>query len=177
MQQPNIKTLGLIAGGTAAAIVLYKLASFLGLIKSKQEKQNEADEVKLVTGAAADVSKVDLKNGSLALSPNYLFTIYKKIQADYKSKGKTAPKISTFYGPYKYSELATLAYDSKGTFKDNMSQFYGVINTLQTQMQISFLSNLFFKIYGRDLLNYFLSFTNTEERAQLYTMIKNKKLY
>jgi hypothetical protein len=42
---------------------------------------------------------------------------------------------------------------------------------------VSFLSNLFFKIYGRDLLNYFLSFTNTEERSQLYTMIKNKKLY
>lgn len=177
MNKPDIKTLGLIAAGTAGAIVLYKLASFLGLIKTKQEKENEANETKLVTGAAADSSKVDLKNGSLALSPNYLYTIYKKIQADYKAKNKTAPKLSSFYGPYNYSELATLAYDSKGNFKDNMSQFYGVINTLQTQIQISFLSNLFFKIYGRDLLNYFLSFTNTEERAQLYTMIKNKKLY
>lgn len=177
MQQINIKKIGVIAAGTAGAIVLYKLASFLGLIKSKTEKENENNEIKLVTGATADVTKIDPKNGSLALSPNYLFTIYKKIQSDYKKQGKTAPKLSSFYGHYNYSELATLAYDSKGTFKDNMSQFYGVINTLQTQLQISFLSSLFFKIYGRDLLNYFLSFTNTEERAQLYKIIQNKKLY
>ena len=177
MEKPNIKNIGIIAGGIAGALILYKLADFLGLIKSKQEKQQESDEINLVTNANADSSKLNTKNGSLSLSPNYLNTIYKQVQADYKKKGKTAPKLSTFLGPYKYSELATLAYDSKGTFKDNMPQFFGVINTLQSQLQISFLSNLFFKIYGRDLLNYFLSFTNTEERAQLYAIIKNKKLY
>ena len=101
MEKPNIKTIGIIAGGIAGAIVLYKLADFLGLIKSKQEKQIESDEINLVTNATADSSKLNTKNGSLSLSPNYLQTIYKQIVLDYQKKGKTAPKMSAFLGPYK----------------------------------------------------------------------------
>lgn len=177
MKTPDIKTVGIIAGGAAAAIVLYKLASFLGLIKSKAEKEAEANEGKLTTGASADVTKIDLKNGSLSLSPNYYYTIYKKITADYKAKGKQAPKSSAFLGAYKYSELCTEVYNAKGKFNDNEAALFGVFTQLQTQMQIYFLSNLFYKIYKVDLLNFILGFTNTEERAQLYTIIKNKKLY
>jgi len=177
MQTPSIKTVGIIAAGTAAAIVLYKLGSFLGVFKTKAEKDAEANEGKLTTGAAADVTKIDLNNGSLSLSPNYFYTIYKKILIDYKAKGKQAPKASAFLGPYKYSELCTDLYNSKGLFNDNEAALYGVFTQLNTQIQISFLSNLFYKIYKVDLLNYILNFTNTQERAQLYTTIKNKKLY
>jgi hypothetical protein len=177
MQAPSTKTVFTIAAAAAGAIVLYKLADFLGLIKSKEQKEAEANENKLVTGASADINKVDLNNGSLALSPNYYYTIYKKIQSDYKKAGKSAPKASSFLGPYKYAELATNVWDSKGTFNDQEDKLYGVFTQLQSQLQISFLSNLFYKIYKRDLLNFILNFTNTEERAQLYTIIKNKKLY
>jgi len=177
LKTPDIKTIGVIAAGTAGAIILWKLASFLGLIKSKEEKEAEANESKLTAGAGADVTKIDLNNGSLSLSPNYFYTIYKRIVQDYQKKGKEAPKASTFLGPYKYSELCTALYNAKGTFNDNEAALYGVFTQLQTQIQISFLSNLFYKIYKVDLLNYILGFTNTAERAQLYTTIKNKKLY
>lgn len=177
MKTPDIKTIGVIAGGTAAAIILYKLASFLGLIKSKAEKEAEANEGKLTAGANADVTKIDLNNGSLSLSPNYFYTIYRQIGKDFSKKGKQAPPASAYLGAHKYSELCTAIKNAKGTFNDDEAALFGVFTQLQTQIQISFLSNLFYKIYKVDLLNFILGFTNTEERAQLYTIIKNKKLY
>jgi hypothetical protein len=168
---------GLVVAGIAASLVLYKLGSFLGLFKSKEEKEQAATENKLLTGATADVTKIDLKNGSLCLSPNYYFTIYNQIVKDYKKQNRTAPKSSFFLGQHKYSELVTEIYNSKGTVKDDMPRVFGVFTQLNSQIQIAFLSNLFYKIYKRDLLNFFLSYTNTEERAQLYKIISSKKLY
>ena len=166
-----------IAIGIGAAIVLYKLAYFLGLIKSKQEKEQEKSATALETGASASTDKIDLKNGSLALSPNYVSTIGKKILADFKKSGKKQPDLKTFWGAYSYRDLSKQLYDAKGVFNDDEDALFGVFRTLNTQFQISFLSNYFYKLYKKDLLSYILGFTNTEERAKLYDIIINKKLY
>jgi hypothetical protein len=169
-----ILNIALIGG---LGLVAYKLADFLGIIKSKEQKAAEAAEAALTTGSTANPNILDLKNGSLALTPNYLQTIYKKITADYKAKNKTAPKLSSFIGNYPYTDLVKTMYEAKGMFNDNEDALYGVLNNLQTQLQISFLSNYFFKTYKKDLLSYILSYTNTEERAKIYNTIINKKLY
>ena len=173
------KTLNLtrIAIGIGAAIVLYKLADFFGLIKSQQEKEQEKSATALETGSSASTDKIDLNNGSLALSPNYVSTIGKKILADYKKAGKKAPDLKLFWGKYSYDQLSKQVYNAKGIFNDDEDSLFGVFRTLNTQFQIAFLSNYFYKLYKKDLLSYILGFTNTEERAKLYDIIKNKKLY
>lgn len=169
-----ILNIALIGG---LGLVAWKLADFLGIIKSKEQKAAEAAENALLTGGTASPTILNPKNGSLALTPTYLQTIYLQVKKDCVKNRKPIPKLSTLIGNYQYTDLAKQMYDAKGMFNDNEDALYGVLNNLQSQIQISFLSNYFYKTYKKDLLNYILSYTNTEERAKIYNTILNKKLY
>ena len=60
---------------------------------------------------------------------------------------------------------------------DTEEKVYGVFRLLKSQMQNSYLVYRFYELYKIDLLEYLKTFMNTEQLAQVQTIIKNKPIY
>lgn len=76
-----------------------------------------------------------------------------------------------------YAALCLKIYDSKGFFSDDPDRVNGVFMQLNSKAQISYLSNVFNKIFDKDLLTYLQQFLNNTEQTKIYNIIKNKPLY
>ena len=76
-----------------------------------------------------------------------------------------------------YGVLCIQIKESKGIFLDDPEIINGVFQKLNSKAQISFLSNVFLKMYNLDLLSYLKNFLNSEEQTKIYKIIKNKPLY
>ena len=61
--------------------------------------------------------------------------------------------------------LASNIYNAAGYFNDNEEAVYGVFRQLTYKTQLSWLSYIFYKQYGEDLLQYLKSFMNSDELA------------
>jgi len=97
----------------------------------------------------------------------------KEISDDFKQIAKLK-KLS--FVEQTYAVLCIKIKDSKGVFKDDINNLNGIFTSLKSKAQISFLSNVYFNLYGEDLFTYMTTYTNTEEQTKIYKIIKNKPL-
>ena len=63
--------------------------------------------------------------------------------------------------------LAKQLYDASGIFNDNEEAVYGVFRQLTYKTQVSWLSYIFYKQYGEDMLQYLKSFMSNDELSTL----------
>ena len=77
-------------------------------------------------------------------------------------KGKKGAKILTTNVA---RDMSKRIYNAAGTFNDNEEAVYGVFRQLTYKTQLSWLSYMFYKQYGEDLLQYITNFMNADELA------------
>jgi hypothetical protein len=138
MDEKTLKILQVIA----ALIVVYLIYK---LIKSVGQKLNIVDDENDETAAVLTADKGNI------FSPNYW-------------KKKKSPKLLTTDSA---RDMAKRLYNSSGLFNDNEEAVYGVFRQLTYRTQVSWLSYIFYKTYGEDLLQHLKSFMNSDELATL----------
>lgn len=179
----NIVNIGLLIAGF---LVVRKVLTTLGIVKTAQEQQEEKEAGNLEAGSEKQVTKVDTSKPELALNPNY----WRTIMQDYKKrilKGAEIGKDRTnkIFNPNLSNKktfvenINRAAFDvknSKGIFNDNEDALYNVFQNMKNQVQISYLADTFQKLNNKDMASYIKGFTNEEERAKIFRIIKNKPL-
>ena len=71
--------------------------------------------------------------------------------------------------------IAKVIYDAKGLFNDNEAAIYGAFQALTYKTQVSFLAEVFFNIYKQSLYGFLQNVLNTEELAQVATIVNKLK--
>jgi hypothetical protein len=66
--------------------------------------------------------------------------------------------------------------NSKGLFNDDEDALYNIFTKLKSQFAISYVADQFGKQTNKNMFNYIKGFTNSEEQAKLYNILKNKPL-
>lgn len=131
----------LIGGGLVLAFLGGKaIFQKLGLVQTTEEKLEEQE----------------IKTQQQQLSTGNYF------DPDFYKKGGTGTLLLTVSGA---TNLAKIIYDAKGIINDDEAAVYGVFQSLKTRSQVSFLAEVFFKIYKKSLLAYLQSFLNDSELA------------
>lgn len=120
----------------------YKLLQKIGLVKTAAD------------AAAANAA-------SSLQTANYFST-------DFYKKGGAGTMILTAEAS---DYLAKAVYDSKGWFNDDEDKLYGVFKSLKTKSQVSFLADVFYQKYRRDMISYISSFLNDSELYKLKNII------
>lgn len=185
MKAPDTKTILNITLVIAIIVVGKKIGEKLGLFSTKQDEQ----AAELEQGSTGDTETVNQQNPALALNPNYYKTIGKEYNIKQKkankpilSKEQTLKLLSI--QPSIYPNLWNLQLDrvvfdirnSKGTFDDNETALFGKFQQMKSQFMISYVSEIFLKRYNKDMWSYISDFTNSDEQAKIYNIIKNKPL-
>lgn len=67
--------------------------------------------------------------------------------------------------------LAKSVYDSKGYFNDDEDKLFGVFKSLKTKSQVSYLADIFYQKYRRDMITYIRSFLNDNEMLTLKNIV------
>jgi hypothetical protein len=172
----------------AAFLAGKKILEALGILKTKEEKEQEVQVEVLEEGTSQDQTQLQTK-ANLALTPNYFTTVLKfLLSKNPKFKTQTeAVKLETIknYMKLYIGDVNTYLNYAKDISKskqvwylpDTEEKVYGVFRLLKSQMQISYLTYRFYELYKIDLLNYLKTFMNTEQLAQVQTIIKNKPIY
>lgn len=121
---------GLIAkvaiAGLAYIGIVHPLLKAVGLFKSKEEKAQEQLAQQNATSTASP------------FNPNYY-------------KGKPGAALLTRAAA---TSLADSLYSGLGFFNDKEATIYGVFRQLKAKTQVSFLADVFFQKYQRDLYGY-----------------------
>ena len=138
MEDKTIKTLEIVIG----ILIIYMVYKFFLSIGQKLNIIDDEQDV-------AATSLVEDKGN--IFSPNY-----------WKNK-KNAKVLTTSSA----RALAKNLYDASGVFNDNEEAVYGVFRQLNYKTQVSWLSYIFYKQYGEDMLQYLKSFMNNDELATL----------
>ena len=179
-----IKNVIYIGGAVVGFIVVKKLLETLGIIQTAQERANEIKSGNLEQGSTGDTSTVNPSNPALALNPNYWKTILVYLAKKRKIKTVPAQEIGKLLNPgpsanflTSFENWAGRVYSSKGFFNDDESRLYDIFQNMKSQIQVSYLSLTFSQKYKKDMLDYIKGFTNEEERAKIYDIIRNKALY
>ena len=182
-----IKNVIYIGGAIVGLIVVKKILETIGVLKTAEEKLAEQKSGNLETGSTGDTSTIDKSNPALSLNPNYYKTIFSyinKLRAQKKLSKLTGDQIGKILGNQMggnfltaFKNYAGRIYQSKGIFNDDESRLYSVFQAMPTQLQISYLSSVFTQQYKKDMLDYIKGFTNEEERAKIFDIVKNKPLY
>jgi hypothetical protein len=189
-QSKNINTVQILNIGILIAAFLAgkKLLEFFGVIKTKEEKEQEVQKEVLEEGSSKDQTQIQTKS-NLALTPNYFTTIIKfLLSKNPKFKTQTKEQQSATIKNYlklyigdvnTYLNYAKDIYSANKVWflPDTEEKVFGVFRLLKSQMQISYLTYRFYELYKIDLLNYIKTFMNTRQLAQVQTIIKNKPLY
>lgn len=74
-------------------------------------------------------------------------------------------------------QLVNDLWDAKGVFNDNEEAVYGIFRSLSTKSQVSFLSERFYNIKGKDLIQWLNGFLSTEELAKIYNIVQKLPKY
>lgn len=190
MNTKNIDTkqlfnIGLLLG---AFLVGKKLLETFGILKTAEEKEQEEKVKTLEEDSGGDQTTINTK-ANLSLTPNYFMTIF-KYQLNKNPKFKTYTQsqkdaaIKVYVKNYlgdtaAYLKLAEIISKSKSVwyYPDSEEKALGVFRLLKSQAQISYLSYRFFELYKTDMLEFLKTFMNTEQLAQVQSIIKNKPLY
>jgi len=179
-----IKNVIYIGGALVGFIVVKKILETLGIIKTAQETANEVKSGSLEQGSTGDTSTVNPANPALSLNPNYWKTLLVYLAKKRKVKTVPAEEIKKLLNPGPSGNFVTSMdnwagriYQSKGLFNDDESKLYDIFQNMKSQVQVSFLAQSFSQKYKKDMLDYIKGFTNEEERAKIYDIIKNKALY
>lgn len=133
----NKKEIIEIVIGVIIIFLVYKVA------KSMLQKLNLVADEKDEAAASLVEDKGNI------FSPNYW-------------KGKKGAKILTTNVA---RDMSKRIYNAAGTFNDNEEAVYGVFRQLTYKTQLSWLSYMFYKQYGEDLLQYISNFMNADELA------------
>lgn len=181
----QILNIGLLIG---AFLVGKKLLETFGVLKTTEEKAQEEQVKTLEEGTSADQTTIQ-QNANLALTPNYFATIT-RYQLEKTKNYKTFSKeqklalakkyIQSYIGdPTIYLKYADDVARSKNVWwlPDSEEKTFAVFRLLKSQQQISYMAYRFYEKYKIDLLEYLKTFMNTEQLAQVQTIIKNKPLF
>lgn len=185
MKAPDTKTILNITLVIAIIVVGKKIGEKLGLFGTKQDEQaSELEE-----GSTGNTEVVNQQNPSLALNPNYWQTIGKEYNIKQQkankpilnkdSIGKLLSIQPSVYPNYWNLQLDRVVFDirnSKGLFDDNETALYGQFQKMKSQFMISYVASVFLKRYNKDMWSYITDFTNSDEQAKIYNIIKNKPL-
>lgn len=120
----------------------YKLLQKIGLVKTAAD-------------AAASNAAASLQNANY-FSPDY-----------YKTGGAGTLILTAAASDF----LAKSIYDSKGIFNDDEDKLFGVFKSLKTKSQVSFLAEVFYRKYKRDMIAYINSFLNDKEMLTLKNIV------
>lgn len=183
MKAPDTKTILNITLVIAIIVIGKKLGQKFGLFETKQDKKAE----NLEQGSTTDAQIVVASNPALSLNPNYFKTIAKEYNAKQIKLNKAQLTGADFtkllsIAPSVYPNLWNLQLDkvvfdirnSKGIFNDNETALYNKFQIMKSQFMISYVANLFQKSYNKDMFSYIQEFTNNDEQAKIYNIIKNK---
>lgn len=186
-----ILTGGLIIGGF---LIGRKLLQSIGVLKTAQEQKAAEDSTAATAGSETQIETIDKNpNPGYALNVRYWQTILKnavqnKKIPNYNTLNAEQKKAfeNKYFNPYGSSSnqnytivltnLAKQIFDSKSLYNDNEDQLNGAFQAAKNQAQISLISGLFMNTFKRDMWSYITSFTNDEERAKIYNIIKGKPL-
>ena len=181
----QILNIGLLIG---AFLVGKKLLETFGILKTTEEKAQEEQVKTLEEGTSADQTQIQ-QNANLALTPNYFMTILKftlNKNPQYKNGSKeTKTALAKKYiqanigDPTIYLKYAEDIAKAKNVWwlPDSEEKAFAVFRLLKSQQQISYMAYRFYEKYKIDLLEYLKTFMNTEQLAQVQTIIKNKPLF
>jgi hypothetical protein len=181
----QILNIGLLIG---AFLVGKKLLETFGILKTTEEKAQEQQVQTLEEGTSADQTTIQQK-ANLSLTPNYFTTISRYQLANtknYKALSKEqklalAKKYIQLYigDPTIYLKYAEDIAKAKNVWwlPDSEEKAFAVFRLLKSQQQISYMAYRFYEKYKIDLLEYLKTFMNTEQLAQVQTIIKNKPLF
>lgn len=181
----QILNIGLLIG---AFLVGKKLLETFGILKTKEEQQQQEEAKTLDENASADQTTVD-KNKNLALTPNGFATIFKYVLSQnpkyktYNKEQQTATAriyFDKYIGePNIYLKYAQDIGKAKNVWylPDTEEKAYAVFRLLKSQQQISYMVYRFYELYKIDLLTYLKTFMNTEQLAEVQSIIKNKPLF
>lgn len=185
MKAPDTKTILNITLVIAIIVVGKKIGEKFGLFETKEDVKAE----NLEQGSTGNTAIVDKTNPALALNPNYYNTIAKEYNIKQKKANKPILTKDDFtkllsIQPSVYPNLWNLQLDkvvfdirnSKGVFDDNETALYNKFQIMKSQFMISYVANLFQKAYNKDMWSYIQEFTNNDEQAKIYNIIKNKPL-
>lgn len=182
-KQNNILFFGGLAIG---GIFLYKIGTALGLIKTAEEKANEEDAYKLTAQSNADASKINIANPMLSFNPNYWTTIIKQWQKQNNKTAVTVGELNKLLNPIVNGKTYNInlaaycdrVYNAKKIWfrPDTEADVFGVLRSLKNQAQLSKMASVFLEYYKTDLLEYIKSFMNDAQQAQVYNIVKTKKL-
>jgi len=120
----------------------YKFLQKIGLVKTNKEVTDENNVNNLIVNNAFD--RTFWKQGG----PGTL--ILTAISADY---------------------LVKSVYDSKGWFNDDEDKLYGVFKGLKTKSQVSYLSDIFWNKYKKDMISFIMGFLSNSDLVKLYNII------
>lgn len=185
MKAPDTKTILNITLVIAIIVVGKKLGQKFGLFTTKEDVKAE----NLEQGSTGDTEVIDKTNPALSLNPNYYKTIAKEYNTKQIKLKKPQLKAADFtkllsIQPSVYPNLWNLQLDkvvfdirnSKGIFDDNETALFSKFQMMKSQFMISYVSNLFQKMYNKDMWSYIQEFTSNDEQAKIYNIIKNKPL-
>lgn len=159
-------------------ILIKKGLEIFQIIDTQEEREQAAAATALQEGTEQPSSSGQTlittlpNNPSLAVNPNYFITIYKYYVLKYPNKPFDMKKQATI-PTNTLQQLARNIYNSKGFFNDNEDTLYSSFRLCETQYQVSLMSFYFTYFYKADMYSYIKEFTNVEERAEIYNIIKN----
>ncbi len=163
-------------------ILIKKGLEIFQVIDTQEEREQAAAAAALEEGREKPTSSGQTlittlpNNPSLATNPNYFITIYKYYVLKYPNIPFGMKKQATI-PTNTLQQLARNIYNAKGKYitfyNDNELALYSSFRLCETQYQVSLMSFYFTYYYKQDMYTYIKSWTNTEERAEIYNIIKD----
>lgn len=144
----------------ALVVFIFKMFQKIGVTDTKEERRDSRQAYKL--------------EGIKEFDPKEAQRMTDKLVKQGKTKAeilKLSPNLT------RMGTIARNIYDSKGFFKDDEIRALSFFNLLKNRYELALLSAYFSKEYKKDLVSYWKSFTNEEEQARLYRILKPLKTF
>lgn len=134
--------------GAVYFLIIRPVLQSVGVIKTKEEKQQEKQEQEYATGSNSP------------FNPAY-----------YKQAGSGALLVTKAVA----LQLAKELYDAHGFFNDDEEQVYGALRQLKAKTQLSWVADVFYQQYKQDLYTYLRSFLDDSEMKIVNGIATNLK--
>jgi hypothetical protein len=142
-----------IGAAIIGAIAVYKLMQLFGVIQTKEEQETEEADKKLDTLDFLSYPTKWLK------------------QFNDKNKGKSFKLLKLS----QQNEACKTIYDAKGSFLyDDEFKALDKLKKLRSKFEIAQVSEKFYSLYGKDLLNYLKSFIEDDQYKYLVQILTEK---
>jgi hypothetical protein len=147
----------MIAVGVVVLVAGYKLMQTLGLIDTKEDKEESAK--------ASSFNDLFAK----ITSPEWADKVFAKAK---KLGAKTFWQISSIT-PTQATEISKTIWDAKGTFNDDEEKVYTAFRTTRTFADIWCIAINFKTLHKRNMVDFMDTFIGEEEKAKIFDIIKN----